>query len=234
MRSYSLFVLEGPAGCGKSSAIKELESRFGIPVIARDYQMEQRSWGQDAPLASMIKDYRLFFKFMTEAKPNRPYLMDRLFFSQLVYQPERSHIALSTPKLRVLARDLKHSFETVLSALYMEESIRSLDIDGVAGDTLRFNVVFIFLCPSYRTLSRFRHHSTKTYPFRVQLECNAYHNLGHFLELGNSQPDYYRSVSVKAEAIDYDDTEHYIDLASKIYERIKKYESTYGFSLSKY
>lgn len=231
-RSYSLFVLEGPAGCGKSSAIQEASKRYGLDVIERDYTVPSRAWGSDAPLASMVKDYRLFFKYLTEAEPNRPYLMDRLFFSQLVYQPTRAQISLSTPRLKILAREMKYSLETILFRLRDEEFIRTLKLNDDPTNLLRFNIVFLFFCPSVNVLERFRAHSSKRYPFNAEMECEAYTVIGNFLMAENSEKTF-SEVSVKAEVINYSGEQRTINLASKLYNKVALYESEHGFSLSK-
>lgn len=154
-----LFIVEGPAGAGKTQLTKVLEQVYHLPVIRAS--LGARSFEAiDATVRSAVNDYAKLTQAM--AHPDSVVVVERLFLSQAVYGT------------------LRHQdIQRVGLTFAIERSVRRVSNDLLwrSGNTLYVGPVHIYwilLIPPPIEVERRRILANREFPWDALRECEEY------------------------------------------------------------
>lgn len=174
----SLFVIEGPAGAGKSTLIQHFLDRYleelqpATPLISFD---RPRSYsGEEGLLLSQIKDYQTTVRLVSGWGPyerGTAFIADRWYLSQLIYgsirnghggpEPSQLHLGLLAAARAVHYGDLEYR------ARYPVE----LTVQTI------YRIHFMILIPSLGMLVEQREKAGRDFPYDPRIEQRAYGEL---------------------------------------------------------
>lgn len=174
-RYRSLFVMEGPAGSGKSTMIQKLLGCF--PALLRPVtplaQMDRpRNYvGDEGLLLSQLKDYQTTLNLVGMEMGSSGLIADRWYLSQLIYgalrqgkggpEPDKLHQGLLGAARAVHQADRE----------YWSRYPCEVEVDA------RYRIHLMLLLPSLGMLTEQREGVNRDFPFKAAREQKAYGDL---------------------------------------------------------
>lgn len=163
----TIIVVEGPAGCGKTTLTRKLEQETNIPVV-RSSLGKRLVTSEEAIISSAVNDYSKILQAINHPSPI--VVVERFVVSQVIYEGLR---------LGVFSKDVQqiwfHSHELVKTAA-RELGWRSTAAfeNDIHPTWNSFELNWLFLCPSLSELISNRDSCEKEYPWNAQLELMRY------------------------------------------------------------
>lgn len=172
--TLALFVMEGPAGSGKSFQISINNDLWTeVPRVAT--LPRPRSYdGLEGIMLSQLKDMQTS-TVLAYQDPSKTYVVDRWLLSQLVYGSIRQNRGLHSGYVFEL---IKSGIQNIACA-FEEKMIRSRDIQP----SFKLNIVvdFLILLPTVELLTMQRSGGKKEYPYDPETEIKMYRTMADIL-----------------------------------------------------
>ena len=178
-----LQIFEGPAGSGKSYAIKKAleNSSERYRLVPNYHYTGMRDFGIEADKAVFLKDYDRLWRtvcLMTNDMEFNGFLYDRLWFSQIVYEHLRGYQPLKHNELAGRTKAAYWNLRNVFYSMYRDYTTRWWK-EPIALD-VQFS--FTFILPIHDVLEKRRLRTGKDYPFSRYQETEAYHTVANELK----------------------------------------------------
>lgn len=161
------FIVEGPAGAGKTKLTQTLEEQFSLTVIRSSLGARQFE-AMDASVKSSTNDYGKLIAALGSV--DSIVLVERLYLSQVVYGSLRGQSISKTGLDKELARQIRRAAE---------------DLNWRSGKTLYVGPVFvnwILLMPEPTEIDRRRRGANRQFPWTSQQEYDAYRSAASILD----------------------------------------------------
>lgn len=154
-----LFIVEGPAGAGKTQFTSFLEKTYNIPVIRAS--LGARSFeAMDATVKSAVNDYAKLTQAMADL--SSVVVVERLFLSQAVYGALRKQDIQRTGLTFAVERSVKR----VSNDLFWRSGC-SIYVGPV-------HIYWILLMPPAAEIERRRAIADRAFPWTANEECDGY------------------------------------------------------------
>lgn len=192
--SRVIYVMEGPAGCGKSTMIKSLQEQFLWKPPAEHIKFERpRAYlAETGIVLSQVKDYLSMLSALIDMS-GVPLVLDRWGMSQWVYGSIRSGV---TPGISTGLGILVSTIRTV-QAGYREFLYRSGS--GFQDLKISLDLRFVVLLPSVEILNQNRSSCGKEYPYHPQVELRCYEAAAKYISRRNSSVNSYDGLKVSCQ-----------------------------------
>lgn len=166
-RAKTLLIIEGPAGCGKTTLTTGIEGGSTIPVV-RSSLGKRTIDSAEAIIRSSINDYTKLISALSIPQPL--VVIERFMISQLVYG------GLRNPGLRLPSSEYISSVlvDAVQSARH-DLRIRGAESEGIQVPSASLR--FLFIIPTVAQLTDRRRSGGKEYPWPAELELSKYHEV---------------------------------------------------------
>lgn len=179
MAVKTIYLVEGPAGSGKSTFIKTLSNMGLAHQVQLPVTLERpRAYDFDdnGVRLSSLKDLLSLWTVLMEAPQSNPSFVDRAFISQLVYGYIRSgnqNLLELSPSL------LRGQIQSFSAWITLDKMYRGV---SPQEDSTLYSFHYVFYLPPLEVIKARRTHSTaKTYPYLAELELQLYLELAQTL-----------------------------------------------------
>lgn len=186
MKQNNVIIFEGPAGSGKTFAIKhstaEFNDRLYLGPVLPEIERPRAYEGDLGYLHSQLKDYRSTLHMVQAAQAERVSVIDRWFLSQIVYDHIRRNEMAISPE----------TIDTLMIVSLMSIARARLELQArtrVRAEHEQYNLLFVVLCPPPSLIRELRSHAEakgRVYPYSAEVESLLYRDaaarLSHWAE----------------------------------------------------
>lgn len=169
-----VIVFEGPAGSGKTTALKavmeseELSGKVATAELLPTFDRPRSYEGRDGVLLSQMKDYRTTLQLLSHVGPEAV-IVDRWYISQWVYGTiRRNEYDLNYYQGLWLIQNAFLTYEQAARELLTREWPTKPVL------TTPLDILFVFMLPDTPVLNYLRSHADREFPYSPENECWMY------------------------------------------------------------